>query len=54
MYVNGVDVEGIRPREVEVYLLGSEMGGNANLGLKQPIQSSRAMGSYSCLHKYQS
>ena len=32
-----VDVEGIRPRKVQVYLLGSEMGGNANLhGLGYP------------------
>ena len=29
-HMKWVDVEGIRPRKVQVYLLGSEMGGNAN------------------------
>ena len=29
--MKGVDVEGIRPRKVQVYLLGSEMCDNANL-----------------------
>ena len=27
--MNGVDVEGIRPRKVQIYLMGSEMCGNA-------------------------
>ena len=29
-HMQGVDVERIRPRKVQVYLLGPEMGGNAN------------------------
>ncbi len=50
--MKGMDVERIRPRQVQVYLLGSEMGGNAHFETAKTTLA--CWGSCSCLHQYQS